>query len=347
MKKHILGTVLALPLALSTAYAQDGGNAIKVSGFGTGALTWTDTDDAQFARMGQPSGAGKQPVTYVDSNLGLQADAQINDWLSVTAQGLVRKSGEDHYGAEATLAFAKIKLSDNLSVRVGRTGLAVFMISDFRNVGYANIMLRAPQEVYGQVPHVSIDGADVTWQQNIGSTTVTAQAAYGSSVDTPAGGGRALVTDHSAVGLTVEHGPVSVRLSRDDGKLTVDNPYFHIPKTKVSFTSAGVALDWNNLIVQSEYAIARMGGDESPSWYAMTGYRLGKFVPYYTRAKVSGNRGNQHTDTIGLRWDALRSAALKFQIDRISPQGHGQLIAVKPGFRGPVTVGAVSVDFVF
>jgi hypothetical protein len=99
-------------------------------------------------------------------------------------------------------------------------------------------------------------------------------------------------------------------------------------------------------VVQSEYTVARMGADESPSWYAMAGYRLGKVVPYYSHAKMSGST-HQKTDTIGVRWDALRSAAFKFQIDRVDAQGPGKLIA-KPGFSGgPVTVGAVSVDFVF
>lgn len=347
MNKHFLGAVLAIPLALSTAHAQDVGSAIKISGFGTGALTWTDTDDAQFARSGQASGAGKRPRTGVDSNLGLQADVQINDWLSVTGQGLVRKAGDDNYGAEATLAFAKAKLSDNVSVRVGRTGLALFMISDSRNVGFANIMLRAPQEVYGQVSTLSLDGVDLTWQQNIGSTTVTAQAAYGDSRDTPAGGGRLETKGQRVLGLTVEHGPVTLRLSRSDTKVSLETSYFTLPETEASFTGAGVLVDWNNIVAQTEYASIKLFGTEAPAWYAMAGYRMGKLLPYYSHSKISGLRGQQKTDTLGLRWDAFSSAAVKFQIDRVAPEGAGLLTAVKPGFRGPVTVGAVSVDFIF
>ena len=45
-------------------------------------------------------------------------------------------------------------------MRVGRVGLPVFMISDYRNVGYANTMLRPPAEMYSQVPINSIDGVD-------------------------------------------------------------------------------------------------------------------------------------------------------------------------------------------
>ena len=41
MNKRLIATLLALPLAVSTAYAQDstGFPAVKVSGFGTGAIT--------------------------------------------------------------------------------------------------------------------------------------------------------------------------------------------------------------------------------------------------------------------------------------------------------------------
>jgi hypothetical protein len=34
------------------AYAQDG-SSVRISGFGTGALTWTNTDKAEFGRPNQ------------------------------------------------------------------------------------------------------------------------------------------------------------------------------------------------------------------------------------------------------------------------------------------------------
>ena len=143
MNKRVIATLLALPLAISTAYAQDGAGfpAVKVSGFGTGALTYANTDKAEFARPNQAEGSSKDFRTGIDSNLGLQADMPVNSWLSLTAQGLVRKDAEANYGAELSWAFAKARISDEVSVRVGRVGLPVFMISDYRNVGYANTCL--------------------------------------------------------------------------------------------------------------------------------------------------------------------------------------------------------------
>lgn len=159
MTTKTIATLLCLPLAISTACAEDGSTqAVRFSGFGTGALTWSDTNDALFSRPFQAGGAGTRPCTGVDSNVGLQFDAGTTDWLSLTGQGTVRKLEKDSYGATWTLAFAKARLSDTLSVRAGRVPLAVFLVSDYRNVGYANTMLRPSQEVYGQVPNDSLDG---------------------------------------------------------------------------------------------------------------------------------------------------------------------------------------------
>jgi hypothetical protein len=58
---------------------------------------------------------------------------------------------------------------------------------------------------------------------------------------------------------------------------------------KASFTSVGLAVDWNSFIGQSEFAKRRTDGflADTTSWYVMGGYRIGKFTPYYTHAKVS------------------------------------------------------------
>ncbi|HAT32039.1 MAG TPA: hypothetical protein DCW29_14635 [Janthinobacterium sp.] len=421
MKKRFLVTLLTMPLALANAFADDTstGPSVKISGYGTAALTFSDTNDAQFGRPNQATGADKTPRTGVDSNLGLQASTVINDWLSGTVQGLVRKDGEDDFGAELAWAFAKAKLSDNFSVRVGRMGLPVFMISDYRNVGYANTLLRPPGEMYSQVPMNSIDGVDATYQRGFGDTNVTAQLALGRTKATIATGANSVVhlegKDIVALNLTAEHGPLTLRFGRADTKISVDDSTllngltaalratgagYHfdqlgpladaleVKNKKASFTSLGLGLDWNNIVVQSEFAKRKSASyiTDTTSWYLMGGYRIGKFLPYYSHANLridtvvantvpaacpagypaactptlralsagvnvlqsTGNQGEQSTDTIGMRWDFSTSAALKVQIDRVKPKnGQGLFLQPKPGFTGPVTVGAVAIDFVF
>jgi hypothetical protein len=418
MNKRLLATLLAFPLVISSAHAQEAGNGpgIKVSGFGTGALTMSNTDDAEFGRANQARGVKKDARTGVDSNLGLQADVTINNWLSLTGQGLVRKDAEDDFGAEATLAFAKAKVNDELSIRVGRVGAPVFMISEYRNVGYANTFVRPPQEMYSQVPFNSIDGIDATWQHAFGATSVTAQLAVGSTKAPIAGNLEVKMKSLVALNLVAEYGPFTARFGRADGKLTVKGSTsldgllaslraagtgYRMPalntladnlvadSKKSSFTSLGLGLDWNNIIGQSEYAKRKSDSyiNDTTSWYVMGGYRIGKFLPYYSHAKLSVDsvvantvptacpagypaactptlralsagvatlrgsglgQGEQSTDSIGLRWDLYSSADLKFQIDRITPKnGKGLFLNATPGFSHAVTVGTVAVDFVF
>ncbi|MEW6762327.1 MAG: hypothetical protein AB1437_16015 [Pseudomonadota bacterium] len=419
MKKSVIATLLAFPLAAVTAHAQDGNGfpPVKVSGFGTAALTYADTDKAEFARPNQGSGSSKNFRTGIDSNLGLQADMSVNSWLSFTGQVLVRQDAEDHFGAELAWAFAKARLSDELSVRVGRVGLPVFMISDYRNVGYANTMLRPPAELYSQIPMGSIDGADITWQHSFGDTTVTSQLAAGNTKAPLSHTTHARGKNILALNVVAEHGPFTLRggYARTDmtisgnanlnglvGGLRAAGTGYRLPQLnalateieadedKGTFSSLGLLMDWNNIVVQSEFAKRKNESgyiNDTTAWYAMGGYRIGKFLPYVSHANLkidnaivntvpaacppgypaactptlqqlgAGVRrlpntgvgqGEQSTNTIGVRWDFASSVALKVQIDRIKPKnGTGLFLNPQPGFKDTVTVGAVALDFVF
>ncbi|MGH8853028.1 MAG: hypothetical protein ACREWI_01995 [Telluria sp.] len=418
MKKRLIASLLALPLAAATAHAQDGAGfpSVKISGFGTGALTWANTDKAEFARPNQAAGSSKDFRTGIDSNLGLQADMPVNSWLSLTAQGLVRKDAEESYGAELAWAFAKARISDEISVRVGRVGLPVFMISDYRNVGYANNMLRPPAEVYSQVPFNSIDGADVVWQHSFGATTVSSQLAYGNVKSPVAGGihvkGKGIV----ALNVSAEHGPFTVRAGHASAKVSIEDSaslntlvgglraagagyrftqlttlasVIEAKEKRASFSSLGLAMDWNNLVLQTEFAkrATKTYINDTTAWYVMGGYRIGKFLPYFSHSKLkidsavtntvpaacpagfpaactptmqalgagvrrlpnSGvGQGEQSTNSLGVRWDFAGSVALKAQVDRVKPNnGSGLFVNPQPGFKDSVTVGAVALDFVF
>ncbi len=398
MNKSTCSSLLLLSLAGVALHASAAdGPTVTVSGFGTAALTMADTDQAEFARPNQVSGAGKTARTGVDSNFGLQATAKINEWLSFTGQGLVRKNATDAYGAELAWAFAKFKVNDDFSVRVGRIGAPVYMVSDFRNVGYANTMIRPPAEVYRQITDDSFDGIDVIYQHSYGDTTLTAQLGAGSAEARIAGNYTAKFKPLTALHVVVENGPLTLRFGRADATVAVEGnaplegllgtlrkvglgsvaDKMAITDVKGSFTSVGMGLDWNNLLVQAEYAKRKTGTlvlMDTTSWYTMLGYRYGKFTPYYYYGKVTQDSPRtipslptsgpfapltagvnyaiqtplQSTNAIGVRWDFSKSAALKVQMDRVTPtEGAGAFVNAKPGFTGPANVYAAGIDFVF
>jgi len=392
-------TVLAVLGALAAQAHADDALPITVSGFGTGALTMTDTNDGLFNRTNQVGGAGKSARTGVDSNLGLQMTAKLSDSLSLTAQGLVRKNGpSDQYAGEMAWAFAKYKASDEISFRVGRIGLPVYMISDVRNVGYANIMMRAPNEVYRQVTADNIDGADVLYQHNFGETTVTGQLAVGRTRFHASGNYDVEFKPAVSAQVVLENGPFTYRLGHAKAKVNVyDNANLsallaalnkygltsvsaQLPLSDIdgTFTSAGFAMDYNNIVLQGEYAKRKTETraiQDTSSYYLMGGYRMGKFLPYVmygdvkqdsirsfaslpTTGPLAGltaaangaiQAGLQSTTAIGVRWDFYKSAAFKFQIDHISTRdGTGYFANATPALAGKsVNVYAAGIDFVF
>lgn len=378
----------------ATAYAQDG-LPITISGFGTAALTRTDTDLAEFGRVSQASGVRKDFRTGVDSALGLQATAKYSDNLSFTAQGLARKRGEkDAFTADLAWAFGKYKINDDFSVRLGRIAAPIYMISDVRYVGYANTLLRPPTEMYAQVPMESINGGDILYQHGFGDSTVTAQLAAGTTKTKSVG--TIANTGMVAAQVLLENGPFTYRIGHSQANVSIHNQgldqliaavkaarlgiadQLNVIDFKGTFTSVGLVMDYKNILGQGEFAKRKTDTrlvPDTTSWYLMLGYRMGKFVPYYMHGDVKQDSirdfaglpttgplaglsagvngaikgGEQSTNAVGLRWDFYKSAALKVQIDRVSPRnGNGTLINVKPGYNGQdVTVYAAAIDFVF
>ncbi|GAB2838593.1 hypothetical protein GCM10027277_01850 [Pseudoduganella ginsengisoli] len=303
----LLSAALAGAVYTPTIYAADW-PAVTLSGFGTLAATRTDTDQAEFIRPNQAVGAKKDWRTGVDSNFGLQATAKATDSLSFTVQGLVRKNPVDDVGAELAWAFAKWKATDDLNFRVGRIGTPVYMISDFRQVGYANTMIRPPAEVYRQVSGDYYDGADVVWQPSFGDTTLTVQFGGGHTKQKLVGN---YIEYHPLLSLHVvaENGPFTLRFGRANAKFSITGSaaltglgntlrasgftavadQLRISDVDGSFTSFGGTMDWKNIVLQGEYAMRRTDTRlvmQTNSWYLMGGYRFGKVLPYYYHGNI-------------------------------------------------------------
>jgi hypothetical protein len=395
---RILRTSLAFAfLAPSIACLAAEGPTIAISGFGSAALTSTDTADAEFARPLQSEGAGKHWRTGPDSSFGLQATATFNSSLSATVQGLVSNGVRGHYGAELAWAFLKHKIDDSVSVRAGRIRPPIYMVSDFLNVGYANTMMRPPVETYSQIPIHSFEGADVVYQRGFGDTTLTVQFGAGSATPKSGTGIKIKLEPFAALHVQLENGPFTVRAGRVDTEVTqTGDPAlegfiaslpglgmaqvakdFGIAGIKTSFTSLGATVDYNNFLVQSEYAVRKAATrllPDTTSYYALFGYRYGKVTPYYIHANLKQDdartfaglpetgplapvaaivnamvkTGQQSTHTVGMRWDFYKSAAFKVQLDRVTPKdGAGLFLNAKPGLKGPVNVYAAGIDFVF
>ncbi len=278
------------------------------SGFGTLAYTTLDTKQAEFAAPGQFGGVDESGGFSPDSKLGLQVTGKVNSIFSGTAQLLTKKNGVGTYKPEVEWAFLKAQATPDLAVRVGRIGVPLFAISDFRDVGYSNLWVRPPLEVYGQVPISHFDGADAIYQKSLGTTTITGQVFGGTSTaeddDT-----RVHVRHLAGLNVTAEFdNGLTLRAGTAHGKLTADSanidglvailgqtPFASIGNDisanskSAWFSGIGVAYDQGDFVGNFEYTWRRTDSyvPDTNGWELTGGYRIAKFTPFLGAGKVS------------------------------------------------------------
>lgn len=159
-------------------YQSPDGN-FRLSGFGTLGVAHSSTNDVMFNYLGQGGGAGTTPNLDTDSKLAVQATYKFTPTLSATTQVMTKYDAFATYEPKVDWAFAKWQATPTLTLRGGRMGFPVFMISDFRDVGYANTTVRPPLDVYAQVPVSQYNGADATYQYSLDSATLNASLYLG------------------------------------------------------------------------------------------------------------------------------------------------------------------------
>ena len=307
-KPHAIALAAAAAVLSTGAIAQDAGlPTFAFSGFGTVGIVQTDTDLAEYGIAGQPKGATKTADAGVDSKLGVQGTVTFNPMFSATAQLLSKRNWESKWTPELEWGFVKAKINDTFTARVGRMGTPYFMVSDFRNVGYANTWIRPPLEVYNQVPVPTFDGADLLISHTFGDVNVNAQLYGGQSKAELPGGAVVKAKDLFGFAVTAEVGPVTLRAGHAQTKLDVDSQRLDtvlgglralgaaglademsVDGKGASFSGIGASLDWNKVIGSVEYTWRRTEAylADTAGWSALGGYRIGTFTPYVQYASL-------------------------------------------------------------
>jgi hypothetical protein len=367
--------LLSLPLALGVASAWGGDftDMFTYNGFGTAGVVKTDNNKAMYVETGQSAGSDGGVYFKTDSKLGLQGTVTPTAWLSGTVQVLAADKVNDNLSPTIEWAFVKFKPLSGLSIRAGRMALPSYLVSDSRNVGYANTWLRAPDEVYGQGVFDTFTGADIAYQHSIGAYSLTLGALAGKTeVDVFEARGLALMVIGRNVhgySAALDAGFVTLRYSHVAVEVTAELDGFIYGNASYSFSSIGATLDRNNVVAQAEFIAQHAGATEVDvdGWYTLGGYRLGNWLPYAMYAAgqrppgpsasnpVFGNPGgtplpsqSKHTISVGVRADLIKSVDFKLQVDRETtfPTG-APFINVQPGFDDKAFVYSFAVDFVF
>ena len=174
----LCGIVILLLCAAAPASASIdlGSPNVRLSGFGTLGFTRGGNDILGFHRDLERKGVfGGHWTSRIDSVLGLQLDADFTDSFSAAVQVMAKNSKLTHLDDYLTWAFLRYRLNPSWTVRVGRMGIDLFMLSENREVGFSYLWVRPPVELYSIQSFRHFDGVDAAYTRPLGIGTFTAK----------------------------------------------------------------------------------------------------------------------------------------------------------------------------
>lgn len=115
-----------------------------------------------------------------ESVVGLQLDAKVSDSLSVSLQ--LKASGQSD-GVELEWGYLEYAFAPDLKLRAGRLRAPGFMLSEYRDVGYAYPWAQVPFEVYGWLPFNRYEGVDLRHWMSLGDVDLRLSTYVGTSSD--------------------------------------------------------------------------------------------------------------------------------------------------------------------
>jgi opacity protein-like surface antigen len=312
--KAVTLSMLSAGLLMATV-AQADETTYTFGGFGTLSGVHSGNRDFDFrGSIAQPNGVGRTRDTSfgIDTKLGLQGAAQFNKNLSAVVQVVVDRRAGGNYLPRVEWANLKYQVNDDLSVRLGRVVAPVFMVSDYRNVGYAQTMVRMPYEVYGQNPISHLDGVEINYKLNLGPGTLTTGLTAGhvkeNLPDVKVTGSSQLLNFTYEVGSsTIRLGATKTDVDVHDGTVPQiealaaagalvghPQPTLITKGMKTTLLDLGYLFDDGRWIAQAEFVRSRPNVrtiKKTDTWYVMGGYRIGSFTPYVSYAQVKDKSG--------------------------------------------------------
>ncbi|MBV5323468.1 hypothetical protein JZU51_01725, partial [bacterium] len=230
-------------------------------------------------------------------------------------------------------------------VRLGRVGVDVFLLSDYRNLGYAQTSVRPNWDFYGFMPIYSLDGADATYTLNTDAARWNIKSQLGrSQADVPMISGasyRFVANNFFDLTVTREAGPWRLKAGYATMKAANEAPLdaltgplalggiaaaglgpisaeaaslinaMHFKDARIGYVALGASYDDGTWLAQGE--MSRLTGDrqilvQGTAAYLNIGRRFGNFTPY---AGISGFRPTQAAATAINDWSGVGASGLQ------------------------------------
>lgn len=283
---------------------------LKISGFGTlGYWHSTGADDLIFRReLGQNVPQIDKNHAKADSRLGLQLNYLASERLELVGQLVLREQAHFRPDHAIEWAFAKYRPTEDTQVRLGRVGMDLFMLSDYRNVGYAYNWVRPPTEFYGWIPFYSINGADAVKSLPVGDGHLKVKV-FGGQTETGMpwqAGSYLLSASIAGLGATWESDEWRLRAYHTRLKFKDNAPFDQLIPTlqtyasiwptggeyaddlqligqRLHYTVLGVAWERDGWQISGEFSYTHANTTFAPqgkSAYLSIGRRFDKWVPF-------------------------------------------------------------------
>lgn len=330
-KSKLMAAVATAFCAGSAHAAPDLSDIFRFNAYGTLGVVHSNQDQADYVstQSEQPDGAGysRSWSPNVDSRLAAQVTAKVTDKLTAVVQLVSEDQQNQSWTGKAnpryrpSLEWANLKydFSDHWSARAGRMVLPAFMLSEYRNIGYALPFIRSPLEVYN-VPFTNVDGGEVAYQRNFGNVTNTLTGVAGAttvrttSLAIGAQQSRLYMlvdkveVDSLTVFASYVHNPVKAPIgfgdlfqqfvqgasqvpggtAAADTANALDKQYNYGHWSNVEIADLGVTYDPGKWFLMGELAAYFNNGviGSAKEGYLSVGYRTHGFTPYATYARI-------------------------------------------------------------
>ncbi|WP_431479256.1 hypothetical protein [Massilia eburnea] len=286
-------------------------------GFGTLSAVHSSEKQADYAA--NPLNPGEAGATRdwsyaVDSRLGAQLSYNDGGHWSAVLQVVAERNLTHSWTPKVEWANVQYQVSPELSLRVGRIALPLFLSGDYRKASYALTSVRTPVELYAAIPISNSDGIDASYRWNFGNVKNTTQVLFGGTSVPLSDDTRVKAHRLAGVSNTSTSGALTVRATAIEGELETPllqelfsairqfGPQGEVlarryepDRKRATVLSIGASYDPGNWFVMGEVGRVNarsMLGDKTAG-YVSGGYRLGSFTPYGTFSKVVSNTPNQ------------------------------------------------------
>ncbi|SEG28357.1 hypothetical protein [Marinobacterium lutimaris] len=148
---------------------------LRISGFGSIALTKGGDDDFGFRSNVSQEGEFGNWSFRPDSVLGVQVDATFSDSLKGTLQLVGKDRPENGLEESVEAAYLSYNIDPRWTLRAGRLGLDLLPMSEYENIGFAYDWVRPPVDYYGLIPFSYLDGVDLRYSRPAGPGTLSAK----------------------------------------------------------------------------------------------------------------------------------------------------------------------------